>query len=682
LIARIEDQVSRGFGHTNQPNETALSSSFYGLLLRCWGGLVLADKTSAAGAPNDDRIYGETNPSFERLDDYIDRLEHDAIVDDSREGRLNHLRSRARSEVLENVEKFADSGEDIATLTLPTGLGKTLTGLSAALKLRDETDRDRVVYALPFTSIIDQVADEVRGIYTDSDSTSGSGIADLLTVHHHLADTAIDFADDEDADLTDRVAGMLGESWRSGLIITTFVQLFESLAGPRNSQSMKLPALHDSVIVLDEPQSLPHDWWKLVDRLGDILTGQYDATIISMTATQPHLFSEEFGLVDDRRDYFNPIERVRYRLDDSVDRFVADAEPPLDYETAATRLSQAVNSGASTLAICNTIDSTRELSDAVEEHLDANDLAEIYEDHLNTVRRADEIDPATLAERVVNETTEPVFCHLTTRIRPVDRLTLIETITELLEHDVRTLVVSTQLVEAGVDISFDRVYRDLAPLDSVVQAAGRCNRSFEQEHGDVTVWWLDVPDDQTDTPAEAVYQRTGPSLLSDTATVLDRVRDGETTELAETTVSVEGVEEYYRLLREERNVGKLEYVDYVDKTEAASLGNLSLIDERRTADILVCRTRSEFETTNEIRHAFETFDFEQVRRLIDQTRPFRISVPVYEGDSETAQAVSDLTPLPDSEIYVLDARQGHEDQYLDSTKGFVVPDDTVGARFL
>lgn len=288
LLSEIEATVGttgQGYGI----NRDALSTSCYGLVLQCWSALVLADKTSAAGASKEMTTYTGAQPSQQRLDEYIEELQAATCADKNgaRTERLNFHRAKARTDVLENVSAFAEGGGGIATLTLPTGMGKTLTGLSAAVSLRDKLEGERVVYALPFTSIIDQVVNEIGEIYQTD--TAGR----LLTAHHHLSETVIwDEDNPDEADRNDNVAGMLAESWRAGLTVTTFVQLFESLAGPSNRQSMKLPALKDSIIVLDEPQSLPLDWWKLVPRLAEMLTEQYDASVIAMTATQPKLFED------------------------------------------------------------------------------------------------------------------------------------------------------------------------------------------------------------------------------------------------------------------------------------------------------------------------------------------------------------------------------------------------------
>jgi CRISPR-associated endonuclease Cas3-HD len=679
LLSDIEETVATG-GRMPGVREDALSDACYGLVLQCWGALVLADKTSAAGAPPASAAYDPAPPSMDRLDEYVRTLEESVSADaeGTRTERLNHYRSRARRAVLDNAASFASIGAGVATLTLPTGMGKTLTGISAALKVRDQLDGDRVVYALPFTSVIDQVVDEVEEIYRTD--TAGR----LLTSHHHLTETEIrDAADDGDADETDvesdDVAGMLGESWRAGLTVTTFVQLFESLAGPRNNQAMKLPALHDSVVILDEPQSLPLDWWKLVPRLAGMLTEQYGASVVAMTATQPKLFDDATELVDDPDAYFEAVERVTYDLDDSTERYIEDRTGPKEYHEAAAELRAAIDAGQSTLAVCNTIDSARTLHEQVSELVPgAVNVAAVYSRALGEQGAVDAVDPMTVADRV-EAAGKRATLHLSTRLRPADRLKLVQVAKELASRRRAVAVTSTQLVEAGVDISFDRVYRDLAPIDSVVQAAGRCNRSFERDRGRVVLWWLDAPADQEKTPAEAVYNRTTP-LLPEAAGALKSVRN-DVGGLDEQAVARTAVERYYDRLHEEKNVGKQSYADHVDDANAGKLNDLSLIDQRRSADVLVCRTACERELADELPEAYSSHDYGRFRELLDETKPLRISVPYYREDSDTAETIRELpTLLADEGIYYLDARQ--HGPYFDETTGFVVPGSTTETRLL
>ncbi|QCC61779.1 CRISPR-associated endonuclease Cas3'' [Natrinema thermotolerans] len=672
LFDTVYDHVSMfGFGS----DRSAPSDEFYELLLQLWSGLILADKTVAAGVEDGDLDASE--PDTRTLSEYIADLGGDTDGD-SQEDALDTLRDEARDDVLDGVEQFRDSDTSIATLTLPTGMGKTLTGLNAALALRNESER--VVYALPFTSVIDQVADELTDVF-DTDARD-----DLLTIHHHLAETVTKLGDpDDDPDEHARLAEMVAESWRSGMTLTTFVQLFESLVGPSNTQSMKLPALYDSVIVLDEPQALPMEWWKLVRRITTILTEEYNATIIAMTATQPAtndedaasqaLFDDAFELVNDVDRYFDHFERVEYDIHDSVLAF-DDTDATVDYETAGRTILNETGETESVLAICNTIDSATELTDSIEEREAVVDVGRCLELELDD----DGADVDALVKRVEATlgSNERALVHLSTRLRPRDRLALIEATKQLTEYDVPIVAVSTQLIEAGVDISFDRVYRDIAPIDSAVQAAGRCNRSFESDLGAVTLWWLAPPAGTTKTPAQAVYDSEGVSTISLTSKTLDAIGANDGT-VAERTMTREAVQHYYGLVAG-RNPGSPQYVEWVDEAKGAKLGTLSLIGQRESVDVVVCRTDADRDLVDAMELAVREFDYDAFDDRRDEAKEITVSLPIYSQDSTEAETARHLEPLGDTDLCVLRRPQGTS--YFDTTKGLAVDEPSVDDRFL
>lgn len=676
-----------------------LNEEFYDGVLQTWSALVLADKTSARHLTSEvdlpsEKIYASRTPRRTAIDAKVRALQWDAErsgVDD-RTRLLNEKREQARREVRSRAEDFAESSDSVATLTLPTGLGKTLTGLDAGLTVLDRNPGDgRLVYALPFTSIIDQVATESESVF-DVDRVD----SDVLTVDHHLSETRVplpgtpeEVPDDTRAD----AEAILGESWRSGMVVTTFVQLFESLAGPGNVQSMKLPSLYNSVVVLDEPQALPHRWWALVERLARLLVREYDATVIAMTATQPKLFTgsentETLDLVPDPGRYYEGLDRVRFELHPSVEAAL-DGEPvPLDYDRAGQRLAEVASEDASVLSICNTIDSARELTQSVKRHAEPVMVNDVY-DHVlaNEDGKPAEVSPKTIVERAVGRWSgdRPLLVHLTTRHRPVDRQRLIDIAIELTEWELPVVFVSTQLVEAGVDVSFDRVFRDFAPLDSIVQAAGRCNRSFDRETGLVTTWVLEPPEGRERTPSTAVYDYGGDSLTKISALALAEVYDGEP--IDEYTVTRTAVESYFTKL-DERGVGDPEYLEYIKQADAETLGRLSLIDEQPAVEIIVTRTREERAHVDELRNAYREYDWETVEAKTELLKSLQVSVPMYGRDDEELFAHCEWvygenghSHDEDGRLHI-DARQARFDDYFDTVEGVVTPDDSVEARLL
>jgi CRISPR-associated endonuclease Cas3-HD len=657
-------------GRRRKPDQTARSGEAYLDELRLFGALTFADKTHAAGIEDeDDRLHADPLTA-DAVEDYIDGLPD---ADGDLESSLNDLRGAIQDRIRgeddpDPVQEFVDSDRSVATLTLPTGYGKTLTGLLAAARIREETGGERIVYALPFTSIVDQTADVLEGV------TDESGEGRAFSIHHHLAETVTLPADESDdspgEDETDERARedvMLAESWRAGVTLTTFVQLFESLAGPRNGQSTKLPALNDAVVVIDEPQALPLRWWPLVQRMLRVLVSEFGATVLLMTATQPRLVEDADELLSTEAltalegEQFETVpERVEYRFDPTaLPRTGENADDLLGHDEAADRLAGTVlETRDASLAICNTIDSARDLFEALTETLEAVtgeepvDVAEEYETLLDGVGAppiTDESgDPSRVRENVVQHladecrATRPVVLHLSTRIRPCDRRFLLAVADDLTEMDVPFTLVSTQLIEAGVDVSFDRVFRDFAPLDSVVQAAGRCNRSFERapDTGTVTVWQLEAPDDVETPPSEAVYAKTSNKteldLLSATRTALERHVDGGRVD--ERTVAHDAVTSYHESIGE--RVAALapdnDLLQSFERAEARRLRRASLIDRQLSYEVYVCRTGGERNLAQSVKSDAAAANWERVEQKRKRLADIRISVPVYSRDSEAA----------------------------------------------
>ena len=690
----VLQQVTSGVGRPSNAQPDVLPDGFYDGLLPVWSTLTLADKTSAAtltsGAELDMSAYDGTRPSVDRLNEEIehlqDSLDSDATDD---ERRIHELRNEAHDEVMDSVDEFAASDRQIASLTLPTGLGKTLTGLHAGLDLlrRADTDAGRLVYALPFTSIIDQVAEDCRAVFETE------GHDEVMTVDHHLAQTLVDLdgLDVIDEDEAAHIEELYGESWRAGLIVTTFVQLFESLAGPSNSQSMKLPALDQSVVVVDEPQALPESWWPLVRRLVCLLTEQYETQVIVMTATRPKVFEQEdttapYPLVGQAERYFTALDRVVFELDESAVRYIDRESDPLDYDTAAKRLLDSITDDESALAICNTIDSARALVESVEDRQAFTSLNEVYGEYLRVYsgKTANlEPDEVVSAVRHVRLSDEPVLLHLTTRHRPVDRQLLLSATKALQAANVPIVAVTTQLVEAGVDISFDRVVRDFAPMSSIVQAAGRCNRSFEQDCGTVTIWQLDAPGELTRVPSAAVYggdnEESRPKL---TAQAIDAVRDDDgQRRFPEPMMAWEATTDYFDRLQA-RNPGEQEYVDYVTNSRIQQLGRQSLITNRNGVDVVVARTQAERDRLSDIEEAFDQFEFDRLDGFLDDVRELQVSIPIYDETSDEAKRISNLNRIhAGAEIRKVDAKVDRNSAF-DPLQGLSIPNETVENRFM
>ena len=569
---------------------------YYGDVLRLWTALKFADQTAACGLP--DSELGGTVPSRDDLAEHIDGLDEGTGV----VAELNRLRNRARTDVVANVDSLVESN-DVGLITLPTAFGKTYAGLSAGLKTANMKD-SRLVYVLPYTSILDQTAREIQSIF------GVSPYSKAFTLHHHLSNsyTGID-GRHTDADIGRSPGALHAESWLSGLTLTTTVQLFESLTAPTARQASRVPSLEDSVVVIDEPQAIPEDWWQIVPALIEVLVERFNATVILMTATQPGLIEygptelDTYELTSNTEQYVEFLDqhpRVVYRLHDTVQTHQNFDDGGLDYPTAGQRLLEATSDGGDVLAVCNTRDSAEDLYRYVTELTEdvegsPVELGDLL--HTHTAETGKLPTPEKLRQRVwdvvAENEVETVFAFLSGNVRPDDRSIIIDALygdttgdseapDPLLETSLSVVLVSTSVVEAGVDISFDTVFRDYAPIPNIVQSGGRCNRAFDGETGEVIVWRLAEPEDGSSVPSLVIHGGSGGDalpLLQTTGQVLREYAGGQP-EISESVMISEVVSDFYDSLFEgPLDPGDNELVADVRSAAMSELEGEHMIDE-------------------------------------------------------------------------------------------------------
>ena len=324
--------------------------------------------------------------------------------------------NRLRAEILQECRSKATESPGLFSLTVPTGGGKTLASMAFALNHALEYGKSRVIYAIPYTSIIEQTANIFREIFSSA------------VIEHHS---------NIDPDKEDSKSRLAAENWDVPIIITTNVQIFESLFAARTSRCRKLHNIVNSIVVLDEAQLLPPAFLEPILNIINLLSRHYGVTFVFSTATQPALNSREgFGWRFKGLDNVKEIISNPALLSRRLERVRVEMPQDLLVPQSWVDVAQAVQAHDSMLAIVNTRNDARKL------------------------------------HALMPKGTR----HLSALMCGEHRSRVIAEIKNKLNHGEAVRVVSTQLVEAGVDMDFPVVYRALAGLDSIAQAAGRCNR--------------------------------------------------------------------------------------------------------------------------------------------------------------------------------------------------------------
>lgn len=351
--------------------------------------------------------------------------------------------NRVRSEVYKACVSAARRPPGIYRLSVPTGGGKTRSGMAFALRHAVEHGMDRVIVAAPYTSIITQTAEVYRNIFGDE-----------AVLEHHSAVRASreregfvgDAVEAERLHELQARARLATQNWDAPLVVTTTVQLFQSLFANRTSRCRKLHNITRSVIVLDEVQTLPAGLLApIVSVLGELVR-RYGASVVLCTATQPALdgstpYLEGFESVENivprerAAHHFQGLRRVSYEI----------PKEEWSWEELAGRVEEEAESG-SALIVLNARKDALAALDAI----------------------GDE---------------RPGLFHLSTLLCGAHRRDVLEEVRRRLHAREPCVLVSTQVVEAGVDLDFPVVFRALGPLDRIVQAAGRCNREGNMPEG-------------------------------------------------------------------------------------------------------------------------------------------------------------------------------------------------------
>ncbi|MDH7600660.1 MAG: CRISPR-associated helicase Cas3' [Armatimonadota bacterium] len=414
--AKLADEVFKGRATSKLelPRWTSEKKSLDFFVRMLFSALVDADYLDTEMHFEPDRTVQRFNSST--VPELWQRFQRDQ--EDLLSQAADTLVNKCRHEIYLSCIAAAEAPQGVFLLTVPTGGGKTRSAMGFALRHALVHSLRRVIVAIPYTSIIDQNAQVYRSI-----------LGNHNVLEHH---SAVDLNESEEYSEQVQRQLLAAENWDVPIVVTTTVQLFESLFSNKTSKCRKLHNLARSVIILDEVQTLPTQLLQpILDVLRD-LVDHYGVSLVLSTATQPALaqnscyirgFDKTVQIVEDFPRYFQLLKRVQYR----VERGHWPWERVAEEISRREQVLCVVNSRKDALDLCRLLDG------------------------------------------------EDVF-HLSTLMCPIHRRAVIEEIRRRLESGKPCRVVSTQVVEAGVDLDFQCVMRAFGPLDRVVQAAGRCNR--------------------------------------------------------------------------------------------------------------------------------------------------------------------------------------------------------------
>lgn len=545
--------------------------------------LIFSDKLEA--------IYNSENMSIEN---FIDKNTHrPKILSSCVDGYKKKLaikniqmakrRDVIYNDVIESVKNISLE-EKILSINLPTGSGKTLIALKTALMLKERVMCEkgynpRIIYVLPFTSIIEQNFDVFKDVL-------GSDESNVMLKHHYLSERIYKWEKDgKKENYSDAISEHLVESWDSEIVVSTFVQLLHSIFTNRNRKLKKFHNIVNSIIILDEVQSIPHRYWKLVRETFKAMALYLNCCFIFMTATMPLIFSEEdreiYELAKAKRRYFEEFNRI------SIDAGRLDGKMTIeDFKTF--------------------------LADEICRYEDDDFLIV-----LNTIKTS--IDVFTFIKREFEGAAE--IYYLSTNIIPRDRL---ERIKRIKNSKNRKIIVSTQMIEAGVDIDIDRVYRDFGPMDSINQTAGRCNREWGDKKGIVTLVNLVNENHNDKSYSGYIYDSI---LIEETKSALkdmSMIEEKEIFRLAE---------RYYRGLKSHGSdksegllncIKELKYKEAFEYREGSNTQVFELIEQDfKTVDVFIevddeaSKVWEEYRSTKNIKNRFE-----RKRQLNKQKKDF------------------------------------------------------------
>lgn len=561
-------------------------------------------------------INGDRRDTFEFMNQHVGKVEVDLPVDWTKQWKYleNKIQNfdctsplnQVRGEISKQCLDFAQKPCGIYRLNVPTGGGKTIASYRYMLAHAKQYQKKRIIFIIPLLSVLEQNAKVIRDYTLDQD---------MILEHHSNVVHEKKQGDELDP------YEMTAESWDAPIVISTMVQLLNLLFSSQTSAVRRMRALCDSVIVIDEVQSLPKKVTAMFNMAMNFLSRFCRTTIVLSSATQPCFeeikwplhFAGEPDMVRLSREQLTVFQRAE--IVDKTDKH------GMDLDECVSFFCQRMEQQHSLLVICNTKNEARQLYQKMKE-VDGQDEWELY--HLSTA----------MCQKHRTEVLEEIQ----------GKLSALQCAIREKKKGKKLICISTQLVEAGVDFSFEAVVRVLAGVDNLAQAAGRCNRSNEYEHPGMVyliklkqenlsmLKEISCAQDSTRNVLACKSMWAGESLIGETATRLfyHFLFEASKAEL-EYPVQDQEVTFYLAKLLGNRNdhASKMEKDQYQLRQPFLTIGRMFRVFDENTTDVLVPYENGK-QIIEELRSLEDVRNFpwklQEMKKIMQQAKFYTVSL--------------------------------------------------------
>lgn len=481
------------------------------------------------------------------------------LIEKSKTGNQNKILNQYRTDLRNKIVENSCGQSKIESITVPTGLGKTMMAAEWALKHRNQNNiRRKVIIVLPFLSIIDQTVKEYKQLFTGHNTDS------LILEAHSIAKRKyVDDSNEEQNSKFNNAIDFISDTWDYDFIITTFDQFLYTLLSSKNRHLMRFHNLADSLIIIDEIQALPLILWQPLSVALNLISEKINTKTLIMSATQPE-FIQTSELVSHPEKIF--ARQNRYEL-------------ILNHTNSVT------------------------LNNFIE-----NCIKRIDDENWHSQRGLIVLNTRASARAVLDSLKDKIKCDvffLSADVTPKERLANIEEI----KKNKPCLVITTQCIEAGVDIDMDFAIRDFAPLDSIVQCAGRCNRNGLKKRAEIKI--ITLVNENGSKFSGFIYDKT---LLEKTAVILAQNKNCIPEENIFPLVA-----DYFKMLKNSKDIGRQKAKDWGYWREELDIKKLLRNDNSKYNFIVISQDEpeeSELPLKNALEQALEIEDIWEKKRKI------------------------------------------------------------------